>query len=84
MQDQGFCARKFDDIPENYTAMAEEQMEIFPHLKEAIIQCNITGNETCISAPLQDHNKANDYFQYTCMDIEYQNDYFEIGLYWVD
>lgn len=81
-QDQRVCARKLDDIPESYTSMTEGQIEVFPHLKEAIMQCKITGNMTCISTPEKEFNKAMDFFKDTSMYIEYQNEYYELSFNW--
>ena len=83
-QDQGFDVEKLDVIPDDYYSMTEEEFELFPHLKEAIIQCNITGNAVSVSAPREEHNRANDFFSHTCVAVEYQNEYYEVTLFWED
>ncbi len=81
--DQGFCAEKLDVKPEGYYTLSDEYLKSYPHLKEVIIECNITGNMTCMSVPREEYNRAN-IFLSQCNNVKYKNEFYEITLYCAD
>jgi hypothetical protein len=71
---QGVYANKVSVEPSNYVNMTEQQMEKFPHLKQAILM-----NES-VESPQEELIEL-----WTILDffdaeiIKYQNEYYEIG-----
>jgi len=66
-------ATKLDDEPHNYINITEEQMNNFPHLKEAII------TNKAIQTPQQEFQDLDDLLrsEFTS-NIKYQNEYYEV------
>ncbi len=83
IQDQGFCAEKLDVKPKDFYTLSDEYLKSYPHLKEVIIECNITGNMTCISVPREEHYRVNIILS-QCNNVKYKNEFYEITLYCAD
>ena len=83
---QGIRARKVSGEHGNSVNMTEQQMKNFPHLKEAILH-----NETVeVASPSQEMDMLRGIFEYFDPQdifpdiIFYQNEYYEIGIYYAD
>lgn len=83
---QGIRARKLSGEYSNSVNMTEQQMKTFPHLKEAIL-----NNETVeVPSPSQEIDMLRGIFEYFDPQdifpdiIFYQNEYYEIRIYYAD
>jgi len=78
-QSQGFRVYRISEEPINYVNMTEEQMNNFPHLKEAIL------TNKSVETPQEEMNRLRGVLEYYNTDyISYQNEYYEIGFYSAD
>jgi len=80
-QEQDIHIKKLNIKPDNFVNMTEKQMKHFPHLKEAILtnkSIDITNydNEEFELRGIFDYFDTN----YIC----YQNEYYEISIYYAD
>ena len=70
---------KYDEEPDNYINMSENQIAAFPHLKKAIL------NNESVETPREEFYKLSDYFRAEeTKFIKYQNEYYEINLILAD
>ena len=70
---------KYDEEPDNYINMSENQIGAFPHLKEAIL-----NNESVVT-PQEEFYKLSNYLRAEeTKFIKYQNEYYEINLILAD
>jgi len=76
---QGICANKLDEIPDNFVNMSEQQMDEFPHLKEAVI------SQECFDTPKEEFNALTDLLDTTATGfIKYKDEYYEIWFVYGD
>ncbi len=64
---------KLDERPIKFINMSEQQMEKFPHLKQAINQTD-SENWSQIDVPMDERNKLRDFFGDTYANIYYQGE----------
>jgi len=68
-------ARKLSGGPGNSVNMTEQQMEKFPHLKEAIL----TNKTVIVESPSEEMSKLRGILEFFDTEIiHYQNEYYEI------
>jgi len=78
-QSQGFRVYRISEEPTNYVNMTEQQMQHFPHLKEAIL------TNTSIETPREEFYEFKDFLESKNTEfIQYQNEYYEIGFRFAD
>jgi hypothetical protein len=78
---QAITVRKLSGGCANSVEMTEEQMKIFPHLKEAIL----TNKTVYVESPSQEMDKLRGILEYFDNDfIFYQNEYYEITIKYLD
>ena len=83
---QGIAALKLSGGYGNSVNMTEQQMNNFPHLKEAIL----TNKTIYLESPSQEMDKLRGIFEYFDPDdifsdiIFYQNEYYEIRIMYAD
>ena len=78
-QSQGFRVFRISEEPSNYVNMTKEQMNDFPHLKEAIF------SNKSVETPPEEMSRLRGILQYFDTDnICYQNEYYEIRMYAAD
>ena len=80
-QSQGIGVHKRSGEYQNSVNMTEEQMNNFPHLKEAIL----TNKTVYVESPSQEMDKLRGILEYFDNDfIFYQNEYYEIRIKYAD
>ena len=68
-------AELLEDSPTNYINVTEQQLEQFPHLKQALNQ-----TDTQIEPPIDEWNELHDFFGDTWANIYYQEKYYYVRL----
>jgi len=78
-QSQGFRVQRINEEPTNYVNMTEEQMNNFPHLKEAIL------TNKYVETPQEEMNRLRGIIEFFDTEIiKYQNEYYDIGFWSAD
>ena len=78
-QSQGFRVHSISEEPTNYVNMTEEQMNNFPHLKEAIL------TNKYVEAPHEEMNRLRGILEFFDTEIiKYQNEYYDVGFWSAD
>ena len=78
-QSQGFRVHRITKEPINYVNMTQEQMNKFPHLKEAILI------NKSVETPQEEMSRLIGIIEYFNTEyICYQNEYYEIRIYSAD
>jgi len=78
-QSHGIGVHKISEVPTNYVNMTEEQMNIFPHLKEAILTNKL------IDASQEEMNRLRDFLDsFETEIVQYQNEFYEVGFWYAD
>lgn len=77
--EQGIGINKISGEHPNSVNMTEEQMNNFPHLKEAILT-----NHSVVT-PQEEMNRLRDFLKsYDTEIIQYRNEYYEVGFWAAD
>jgi nitrate reductase cytochrome c-type subunit len=78
-QSQGISVHKISGEHQNSVNMTEEQMNNFPHLKEAIL------TNKMVETPPAEMNQLRGILEFFNTEIiQYQNEYYEIGFFAAD
>ena len=78
-QSQGFRVHRISEGPTNYVNMTEEQMNNFPHLKEAIL------TNKSVETPQEEMNRLRGILEFFDTEIiKYQNEYYDVGFWAAD
>ena len=78
-QSQGFQVHRISEEPTNYVNMTEEQMNNFPHLKEAIL------TNKSVETPQEEMNRLRGILEFFDTEIiKYQNEYYDVGFWAAD
>ena len=78
-QSQGFGVHRISEEPTNYVNLTEDQMNNFPHLKEAIL------TNKYVETPQDEMNRLRGILEYFNTDyICYQNEYYDVGFWSAD
>jgi hypothetical protein len=76
---QLISAHKLDTEVASYVNMTEQQIEKFPHLKEAVL------NNKSVETPLEEFNEVRGILEFEDTNfIKYQNEYYEIHFAFAD
>lgn len=78
-QSQGFGVHRISEEPTNYVNMTEEQMNNFPHLKEAILTNKL------VKTPQEEMSRLRGILEFFDIEfIKYQNEYYDVGFWSAD
>jgi len=78
-QSQGFRVYRITEEPTNFVNMTKEQMNNFPHLKEAIL------TNKSVETPQEEINRLRGILEFFDTEIiKYQDEYYDVGFWSAD